>query len=188
MNVQEGKTWYSRIQAAAHSAVSAANNGNSQLTTGAVRKAAKDAWDEVQPGIAFETWWNEIHNIGTAPSNGVKKQNTDAFLNRYRDMAKKYPTLPFDPVLRDMWGCADGTLSSIRSRMKAEGFVFEEIAGGWAVINRPEPPKPPAPAPVPAPMLQPEFILTTENQAIITRLDTIIVLLRTLGDAWGANR
>ena len=196
MDIQQGKSLYSEIQSRARL------NVNGLLVKGSLREAAKEVWAKVSPDSNFDSWWNEVHKIGLmpaaiAPTDLEPTIDTDSkpstsYRERYRDMARKYPFLPLDVVVNEMWGCGNGTLSSIRSVLKSEGFDFKTSAAGWEVIKRPAPPKPVAPTsppkPTTPPLVQPELALSTsDNAAIVTRLDTIIVLLRSLAEAWNAN-
>lgn len=68
--------------------------------------------------------------------NTMQKED-GSIQGRYVDYAVKHDWLPPDDVLNDIWGIGNGTLTSIRSRMKKVGFEFAKDRGGWSVVKRP---------------------------------------------------
>jgi|WetSurMetagenome_2_1015567.scaffolds.fasta_scaffold96861_3 hypothetical protein len=61
----------------------------------------------------------------------------DSFQDKYLDLAMTEDFLPSDSLLNKLWGSKNGTLSSVRSRMKKVGFELRPEHGGWVVEKRP---------------------------------------------------
>lgn len=140
MDIQQGKKLYSRIQRLARENSATAGSLHQQLP-GSMRQAAFQVYtaEASNAGLVFEEWWNEVHGHGTARLNpdGKTKLSHASIQERYLDLAMKETFLPPDELLNKRWGCKNGTLSSIRSRMKDAGFEFQFESGIFEVIKRP---------------------------------------------------
>jgi hypothetical protein len=71
------------------------------------------------------------------------KPHSESYKARYRKLVESHDQLPSDSFMNDLWGCGDGTLSSIRSELRREeGYDFASANGAWMVTKRPAPPAP----------------------------------------------
>lgn len=181
MNVSEGKDLYQEIQRT-RVAIARDNPGMtaSEAANAAYRKVALAA------GITdaeYGDWKRDVTMAGMTSNDVAKngKRDSDTYKSRYTALAMKHDVLPSDAILNDMWGCGDGTLSSLRAHMKREGYAFEDVdGGGKRVIMRPAPPVQKPPQPEQATLLTLPASQTDFAKDILNRLDTMIALLSDL--------
>ena len=146
--------------------------------------------------LTFADWWPNVLKLAmtapnaqpviahpSAPSTANQEAAKPAKYKRHRatlesqylDLLMIENVIPSDTYFNKLWGAKNGTLSSMRSRLKKLGFVFESAHGGWIVTKRPEhrpdsyrltpKPKPPEPVPVITPSPDPavQFALITDE-------------------------
>jgi hypothetical protein len=111
--------------------------------------AAQEYYDrhpEDRFDMAFTSWWGAIMKGATSKavepasvqeSHGTKKHK-DTLEGRYLDVLMVEDVVPSDTFFNNLWGAKNGTLSSIRSRLKREGFAFQASHGGFIVTERPK--------------------------------------------------
>lgn len=102
---------------------------------------------ELQQMIGSQT--SNLGKPNKQPPPVEQKQDGDSYKARYTRLVEAHDVLPPDAVLNDAWGCADGTLSSIRSELRQQGYEFDKSNGLWKVVKRPSAPVAPV-APVAA--------------------------------------
>jgi len=156
---------------------------------GDVRKAAERVYRQKNiTEVPFNTWWGEVHKIGTSPKSGeYHHRRDDTIKARYTKMIESQDELPADDVLGLAFNCPNSTLSSIRSELKHKGYEFEYKSGkGLFVTQRPIPQEENEPDEMYQEPLTPSL---TPVQACNTneQLDTIISLLTELLKVWKSN-
>lgn len=134
MNVKEAKELWALIQSRWQELP------DGERGEGSKRKIGYAMWLETDLKTPFDTWFKGIVNMAKISSNGHSQHHDSEPINRrYESLAMRHDTLPSDVLLSEMWNCStNGTISSIRARMKKRGFGFAELPDGqWRVTARP---------------------------------------------------
>ena len=156
MDVKDGKAFFSMVMKEARN-ISRKQGSKATFGKGTIRAAAYLMWQSTFTQQPFAEWWCEVHLHGrtmttvedhttvtgvtatTTKNESISTRKTESLYARYRTLMLKHDLLAPDEVYRNAWQCGNSTLSSIRARLREEGFAFSKAeANTWRVTKRPE--------------------------------------------------